>query len=81
MSKKVRIEIIGHVSQPHWFSGAVRDTTIGQVYDAELLEAGELDPVGYELDEPGYSFVDDEGDECLAFVSAHKDITIKELGE
>lgn len=77
MARSILIRIIGHEAQPHWFSGAVKDTTIGKEYAAVLVEAGEETPDGYEPDEQGIAFIDDVGDDCFAYSSAHLGHTIE----
>lgn len=77
MARSILIRIVGHTAQPSHFSGAVRDTTIGKEYAALLIEAGEEIPDGWETDEQGIAFVDDVGDDCFAYSSAHLGHTIE----
>lgn len=72
MSKKVKIRVTS--SAPYRCRGnivasrALRDTTVGKVYDAVLYEQGEVDSEGDRCDERGVLFKDDKGDSVYSFV-------------
>lgn len=47
----------------------LRDTTEGNVYEANFWEAGDIDNEGVQVDEPALSFVDDVGDVVGLYLS------------
>lgn len=67
MAKQVKIVVTASAA---W--SPFESVEIGKVYDAQLLQPGEYDADGDEVDEPSVAFTDDVGDLCVAHIHRHQ---------
>jgi hypothetical protein len=72
MSEQVKIRVTNngpYLTDVMMFpSKALRDTTVGKVYEAVLYDQGEIDSEGDRCDYPGVLFKDDTGESVYSFV-------------
>lgn len=79
MAKNIKIMVL-RADHPSPSRRAFCDTTVGKVYNARLLDAGEADADGDTCGVPAVSFRDDVGDLVLAAVPLHEGIGYKVVG-
>lgn len=79
MAKTIKIMVLRN-NHPGLSRQVFRDTTVGNVYTARLLDADEADPEGDACSVPAISFRDDAGDLVLAAVPLHSYVSYKVVG-
>ena len=87
MAKQVSIRIIRHGKRHEsFYFNCLRDTTVGQIYEAEYISGREAAEQfgGQDLRDRdaaggGWVFRDDVGDEVYAYRNVHEGVTIEEV--
>lgn len=79
MAKTIKIMVLRN-NHPGLLWFVFRDTTVGKVYTARLLDEDEADAEGDNCGVPAISFRDDAGDLVLAAVPLHEGISYKVVG-
>lgn len=79
MAKTIKIMVL-RTDNPGTCSFVFRDTKVGKVYTARLLDGDEADADGDICGVPAVSFRDDAGDLVLAAVPLHEGISYKVVG-
>lgn len=80
MAKIIKIKVLRNYYSALFYQQVFRDTTVGKVYTARLLDEDEADADGDICGVPAVSFRDDAGDLVLAAVPLHEGISYKVVG-